>query len=154
MKKIILFLILAMILGVAAIGGLAMFGKGPFPNLIKHFKSFAETSRPILMPDGKERVFDLGTIIIPLIANHAIGHQIGIDLAIVVDAEAAPRVSAELPRLQNAMLVDLYDFVRLHSDTHSAADKEAIRQHLIRVAQRLFGEKAVRDVVIKSLYDR
>jgi hypothetical protein len=154
MKKIILLLILALILGVGTIGGLAMFGKGPFPNLTKSFQSVIGSSTTEPTAETKDRVYDLGTFIIPLITNHAIGRQIGMDLAVVVDADAAGRVSSDLPRLQNALLVDLYDFIRLHSDTHSAADKEAIRQRLVKVAQHLFGENAIHNVVIKSLYDR
>jgi hypothetical protein len=154
MKKIILIVILMVILGVGAIGGLAMFGKGPFPNLIKPFKSSDSAAKTDSDAETRNRVFDLGTVIVPLIAKHSIGRQIGMDLAIVVDADAAGRVSSELPRLQNALLVDLYDFIPQHSDTHSAADKEAIRQRLIKVAARMFGEKAIHDVVIKSIYDR
>lgn len=154
MKKIILIVILVVILAIGAIGGLAMFGKGPFPNLLKSFTSPEKPPAEATVAEVKERVYDLGTFIIPLISQHSIGRQIGMDLAIAVDAGAASHVASELPRLQNALLVDLYDFVPQHSDTHSAADKEAIHQRLIKVASRLFGETAIHDVVIKSLYDR
>jgi hypothetical protein len=154
MKKVIVIVILVAILAIGAIGGLAMFGKGPFPNLIKPFKSSEGTPTAEAVADAPERVFDLGTFIIPLVSKHAIGRQIGMDLAIAVDADSAGRVASEIPRLQNALLVDLYDFVPQHSDAHSAADKEAIRQRLVKVAGHLFGEKAIHNVVIKSLYDR
>jgi hypothetical protein len=142
------------ILAVGTIGGLSMFGLGPFPNLINPVK--APEAKPVVEQpaEAKDRVFDLGTFIIPLVSKHVIGRQVGMDLMIVVSADAALRVSSELPRLQNAMLVDLYDFVPQHSDTHSAADKEAIRQRLVKVGSRLFGEGAIHNVVIKSLYDR
>ncbi len=154
MKKIIVIVVLVAILVVGAIGGLAMFGKGPFPNLIKPFKSSEGPPAAEPVAEVKERLFDLGTFIIPLVVKHTITRQIGMDLAIAVDGDSAGRVAGELPRLQNALLVDLYDFIPLHSDPHSAADKEAIRQRLVKVASRLFGEKAIHNVVIKSLYDR
>lgn len=156
MKKIIIIVILVVILVLGVIGGLSMFGMGPFPDLLASLKS-QEKPAPAEHPvaaESRDKMFDLGTFIIPLVAKHAIGRQIGMDLAIVVDVDSAGKVASELPRLQNALLVDLYDFVPQHSDAHSAADKEAIHQRLIKVAARLFGEKAIRDVVIKSLYDR
>ncbi|PKU25560.1 hypothetical protein [Telmatospirillum siberiense] len=156
MKKVIIIVVLVVILILGVIGGLSMFGMGPFPNLLTSLKS-EEKAAPAEQPvaaESRDRVYDLGTFIIPLVAKHAIGRQIGMDLAIVVDVESAGKVAAELPRLQNALLVDLYDFVPQHADAHSAGDREAIHQRLIKVACRLFGEKAIHDVVIKSLYDR
>jgi hypothetical protein len=154
MKKIILIVILLVLVALGVIGGLSMFDMGPFPNLIKSFKS--SESKPVVEQPAevRDRIFDLGTFIIPLVNKHAIGKQVGMDLVIVVDADAALRVSEEMPRLQNAMLADLYDFVPQHADTHSAANKEAIRQRLVKLAGRMFGESAIHDVVIKSLYDR
>ncbi|MDR3440834.1 hypothetical protein [Telmatospirillum sp.] len=155
MKKIILIAVLIVILVIGVIGGLAAFGMGPFPNLIKPFKiGEASSDAPPAAAEVKGRTFDLGTFIIPLVSKHDIGRQVGMDLAIVVTEGAAGRVSSELPRLQNAILVDLYDFVPQHADTHSAADKEAIHQRLIKVSSRLFGDDAIRNVIIKSLYDR
>ncbi len=154
MKKIIIIVILVVILALGGLGGLAMFDKGPLPNLLNAFKSQQKAPAEEAVAEVKDRAFDLGTFIIPLVVRHTIGRQIGMDLTIVVDNDAAGRVAAELPRLQNALLVDLYDFVPQHSDAHSASDKEAIHQRLIKVAVRLFGEKAIHDVIIKSLYDR
>lgn len=155
MKKIILIVLLLVILALGIVGGLSMFGLGPFPNLMATLFKPSENKLVAAPPaEAMERTFDLGTFIIPLISAHAIGRQVGMDLVIVVDANAAPRVSGELPRLQNALLVDLYDFVPQHSDTHSAANKEAIHLRLVKVAARLFGESAIHDVVIKSIYDR
>lgn len=155
MKKIIIILVLVVILILGVLGGLSMFGMGPFPNLVSSLKPHEKTATVEAPPaEAREKVYDLGTFIIPLVAQHAIGRQIGMDLAIVVDVDSAGKVAAELPRLQNALLVDLYDFVPNHSDSHSASDREAIHQRLIKVASRQFGEKAIHDVLIKSLYDR
>ena len=158
MKKILLIVVLLLLVAAGVIGGLAAFGLGPFPQLIamlapaKAEKSAKEA--PPAAAAAKERTFDLGTFIIPLIDKRNIGRQVGMDLAIVVSDAEANRVSAEMPRLQNALLVDLYDYIPQHTDTHSAAERDIIHDHLVKVAGRVFGDGAVRNVVIKSLYDR
>lgn len=155
MKKIILIVVLLLVLGVGVIGGLSAFGMGPFPDLLHQSKTDTATKdAPPPPPAVKDRTYDLGTFIIPLVSSRAIGRQVGMDLSVVVTEAAAPKIGAQLPRLQNAILVDLYDFVPQHADTRSETDREAIHQHLRKVADKMFGDNAIRDVVIKSLYDR
>jgi flagellar basal body-associated protein FliL len=155
MKKIIVIVLLVVVLAIGTLGGLAILGMGPLANLIKPLNSTEKTAEAPVQPEAaKPKTLDLGTYIIPLVSRRDISRQIGMDLVIVVSADAAPRVSAEMPRLQNALLVDLYDFVPQHADSRSAQDREAIHQRLVKIAAKIVGEDAVRDVVIKSIYDR
>ncbi len=153
MKKIIFLIVAVILFALAIIGRLAMFDHRSFANLLKGTKK-VETEQPAPPPPPADKVFDLGTYIIPLVEGRAIRRQVGMDLNIVVDPSAAAKVSSEMPRLQNVLLRDLYDFVPTHADTHSEANKEIVHQHLIKVTNGFVGDNKVRDVVIKSFYDR
>lgn len=154
MKKIILLIVAVILLALAIIGGLAMFDMGPFASLLKGAKKTETAATPPSPPPVVNKMFDLGTYIIPLVEQRAIRRQVGLDLNIVVDPAAAEKVSQEMPRLQNVLLQDLYDFMPTHADTHSEVNKEVVHQHLIKVANGFVGDNRVRDVIIKSFYDR
>jgi len=154
-KAIVIILLLAILLG-GVIGGMAMLGLGPFSALAP--KKGAETEK-VEAPPAEEAgprllTYEIGSFIIPLIANHGIARQVGMDLSIEVEVKDAPRISQQIPRLQNAFTFELYDFVPHHSDAHSAADKQAIHDRLLKVANKVFGEDSVHEVNIKSLYER
>ena len=152
MKKAILALIVSAVLGHRHHWRSGDGRQGPFPTWSTRSKIAEAAPRPAARKEARSSIRLL--CIIPVISKRSIGRQIGIDMVMVIDADAADKVSTQLPRLQNAVLLDLYDFVPYHSDTRSAADKEAIHQHLLRLANATVGEGTVHDVIIKSFYDR
>ncbi len=149
MKKIAFIVIALLLLAAGGLGGAAMLGMGPLAPLFGK-----QRDTPAAPPPPKHRVITLGTYIIPIVQNHAIRRQIAMDLDIDVNGTAVEKAQARMTPLKQAILLKLYDILPRHSDAHSSADREVIHDQLLKVATDVVGEGAVRDVVIKSIYDR
>ena len=154
-KAIIIIVLLAILLG-GGVAAMAVLGVGPFSSLAA--KGEAEKPKVEALP-AEEAVphtmtYEVGTFIVPLIEKRGIARQVGMDLSVEVEVKDAPRISAEIPKLQNAFTIELFDFVPRHSNAHSSADKQAIHDRLLKVANKLFGDGSVHEVNIKSIYER
>jgi flagellar basal body-associated protein FliL len=157
MKKLILVILILLLLAGGGIGVMTVMGKGPFAEFLaeqQKKKEEEEAKKAAEAPPPPTVFFDLGTYIIPVVQHKAIVKQVGFDMEIEVEASVQAKVAAEMPRLQNAVNLDLYDIVPNHMDIRNPDDKAAIRAHLIALATKEFGEGKVHDVVIKSMYYR
>jgi len=157
MKKLIVIILVLLLLIGGGLGVMTMLGKGPFAQILAEQQKKKEEEAAKLAaeaPPPATVFFDLGTYIIPVVQRRNIVKQVGLDMEIEVEARVQAKVAAEMPRLQNSINLDLYDIIPNHMDVRSAADKEAIRDHLIALGNREFGEGAVHDIVIKSMYYR
>lgn len=158
MKKLVILIVLILLLAGGGLGVLTVLGKGPFAEMLAKQMEAKKAEEAKQAEEAKAApatvFFDLGTYIIPVVQKHDIAKQIGLDMEIEVEVRVQAKVGAEMPRLQNAVNLDLYDFLPRHADVKSAADRAAIREHLIALGNKLFGEGAVHDVVIKSMYYR
>jgi flagellar basal body-associated protein FliL len=157
MKKLILVILVILLLAGGGIGVMTVMGQGPFAALLaeqQKKKAEEEAKKAAEAPPLPTVFFDLGTYIIPVVQKRSIVKQVGLDMEIEVEQSVQAKVAAEMPRLQNAINLDLYDVVPNHMDVKSLADKQAIRDHLVALANKEFGEGMVHDVVIKSMYYR
>lgn len=157
MKKLIVIILILLLLLGGGVGVMTFLGKGPFAQMLaEQEKKKAEEAAKAAAeaPPPPTVFFDLGTYIIPVVQRRNIVKQVGLDMEIEVSASAQAKVAAEMPRLQNAVNLSLYDLVPNHMDVRNPADKEAIRQSLIALGNKEFGEGAIHDVVIKSMYYR
>jgi|GEM_PF-1419438 len=159
MKKLIIVILIFILLIGGGLGVMTALGQGPVAKMLAEQKvkkeEEARKAAEIAASTPPPTVFfDLGTYIIPLVKHHDISRQVGLDMEIEVLATVQNKVNNTIPQLQNAVNVDLYDFLPRHADTKSAADRKAIREHLIALGNRMYGDGAVRDIVIKSMYDR
>ncbi|HVI53011.1 MAG TPA: hypothetical protein VM661_17515 [Candidatus Sulfotelmatobacter sp.] len=157
MKKLIVIILVLLLLVGGGLGVMTFLGKGPFAAMLaeqQKKKAEEEAKAAAEAPPPPTVFFDLGTFIIPVVQKRNIVKQVGLDMEIEVEVRVQAKVAAEMPRLQNSVNLDLYDTVPNHMDVRNPADKEAIRQHLIALGNKEFGEGAVHDVVIKSMYYR
>lgn len=151
MKRIVIILVLVILLGGGAAAASIFLGIGPLATMMKP-KEPPQPPPPPPPPQHKEVV--VGSFVIPVIQDHGIGRSLGLDVALDVLAEDDSKVETQLPRLQNAFTLSLYEVVPSHSDAHSANDKKAIHDRLVAITERILGKGVVQDVVIKSIYDR
>lgn len=151
MKRILIILILVILIGGGAAAVSIYLDIGPLATLVK---PKAPPAPPPPPPPPQHKEVPIGSFVIPVIQDHGIGRSLGLDIALDVLAEDDPKVEAQLPRLQNAFTLSLYEIVPSHSDAHSATDKKAIHDRLVAIAERIMGKGVVQDVVIKSIYDR
>ena len=151
-------MVIPLVLVLGGVAGAGYFFKiGPAAGVINQLlstrKVVAEAPPPVPAAPTT-RTIDIGTYIIPIVQDHAIRRQIGMDMLIEVSPKDAEKIGTQLPRLQNAFLVGLYDFIPLHADPKSAADKRAIRDRLVFIANQMFGAGAVHNIVMKAMYVR
>jgi|SRR5579859_376868 len=149
MKKIFFFGLLLILLAVAGLGAAGHFGKGPLAAYL--YKPSAEDLAP---PEPAHRILYLGEIITPLVKNHAIEEQIGMDIDIDVFAEGFDRLNSMLPLIDHRVRMELYDFLPSHSDTHSDADRQAVHDRVLWIVENTVGQNVIRGVTIRTFYSR
>lgn len=153
MKKIIAIVLILLLLVAGGLGGSAVLGYGPLAPLFKTNLKKAEEPPPV--PEApKSKMLDLGSFYIPIITGHDIRRQMGIDLQMDVANEKVELATASMPRLISAVRIELFDLIPAHSDAKSKADRQFIREQLRRELSEMLGEGAVREVVIKGMYER
>lgn len=156
MIKIAAIVILVIILAAGGLGGAGMMGQGPLAPMFaaKEEAKTAAAEEPPPPPEPKDYYYELGSFVIPVIDKGGISRQIAVDLAIRVVPEHGPRIAADMPRLQNAINFDLYDYLPRRSDPRSPEDRKAVHDRLLKLAIKMYGEAAIRDVIVKSMYAR
>ena len=149
MRKWLFLGLLIILLAVAGLGAAGHFGKGPLAPLL--FKPPAEEPPP---PTPPHRILYLGEIITPLVRNHAIQQQIGMDIDIDVFAEGYDKLNNLLPLIDHRVRMELYDFLPAHSDTSSEADKQAVHDRVLWIVESTVGPNIIRGVTIRTFYSR
>ena len=149
MKKYLFFGVLIILLAVAGLGGAGHFGKGPLAVYL--YKPPAPDAAP---PPPPHRILYLGEIITPLVKNHAIEEQIGMDIDIDVFADGFDKLNSLLPLIDHRVRLELYDFLPNHSDTHSDNDRQAVHDRVLWIVESTVGPNVVRDVTIRTFYAR
>ena len=149
MKKYLFIGLLVILLIVAGLGGAGHFGKGPLAPLL--FKPPAEEPPP---PAPPHRILYLGEVITPLVKNHMIEEQIGMDIDIDVLADGYDKLNNMLPLIDHRVRMELYDFLPSHSDTSSDADKQAVHDRVQWIVENTVGPNIIRGVTIRTFYTR
>lgn len=149
MKKYLFIGLLIILLAVAGLGAAGHFGKGPLAPLL--FKPAAEEPPP---PAPPHRILYLGEIITPLVKNHAIQQQIGMDIDIDVFSEGYDKLNNLLPLIDHRVRMELYDFLPSHSDTSSDGDKQAVHDRVLWIVESTVGPNIIRGVTIRTFYSR
>jgi hypothetical protein len=150
MKKFLFIGLLLLLVTVAGLGAAGHFGMGPLAPLL-HKGANEPPPPPKPVP---HRIIYLGEIIIPIVRNHAIESQIGMDVDIDVFAEAYDKFNGLKPLIEHRLRVELYDFLPSHADTHSAADRQAVHDRIQWIVESTVGPGVVREVTIRTFYNR
>ncbi|GHU06285.1 hypothetical protein FACS1894205_7230 [Alphaproteobacteria bacterium] len=156
MKKILaVLLVLLVVVGVVV--GASFLGIGP---LAPYFHTAPEVASPepekIEIPKAIEEAprayyYDLGSIVVPVFKGSAISRQIEVELAIKVRPEDGRRISNDLPRLKNTVVLALYDFLPSYVDQVTPESKKMVRDRLLKILSEKYGEDAMLDVVVKIM---
>ena len=155
MKKVIIIVLALLILAGGGVGAMTYLGIGPFAGLLaKKEPDPAEKPTEAPPPAPTYLTYDIGSFIIPVVVGKGISKQIGIDLAIEVDSHQNENVGSQIPRIQNQFNIVLYDLIPSHADAHSISDRQAIHDSLKRTANKLLGDGAIHDIIVKSIYER
>lgn len=150
MKKYLFVALLLILLAIAGLGGAGHFGKGPLAPYL--YKGQATEEAP--PPPTPHRIIYLGEIITPIVKNHAIEQQIGMDIDIDVFSDGFDKLNGLLPLIDHRVRMELYDFLPSHSDTHSDADKQAVHDRVLWIVESTVGPNVIRGVTIRTFYSR
>jgi hypothetical protein len=149
MKKMLFLVLVLLLLAVAGLGGAGHFGKGPLAPYL--YKAPAETALP---PAPPHRIFYLGEVITPIIRNHAIEQQIGMDIDIDVFAAGYDKVTSVVQLIDHRVRMEMFDFLPKHSNTDSDADKQAVHDRIQWIVESTVGPGVVREVTLRTFYSR
>ena len=151
MKKFLFLVLVALLLTVAGLGAAGHFGKGPLAPLLHKGPVEEEPPPP---PPPPHRIVYMGEIITPIVKNHAIESQIAMDVDIDVLSEGFDKLNGLMPLIDHRVRLELYDFLPNHSDTHSAADRQAVHDRVQWIIESTVGPGIVRGVTIRTFYSR
>lgn len=154
MKKLILLLV---VLVAGGVGVTAVTGIGPLADLMPGAaQGKAEDSKetPAAAPPSRDHYYELGGFLVPILDQNGIARQIGVDLTLKVAPDSGNRVSADLPRLQNAITLDLYEFLPRYARGPSEQTRKFVHDRTLNLARNMYGTDAIRDIIVKSIYER
>lgn len=152
MKKIVFIVVLLILLVVAGLGAAGHFGKGPLAPILHKTPTAEEAAAP--PPPPPHRILYLGEIITPIVKNHAIEQQIGMDIDIDVFSEGFDKLNSLLPLIDHRVRMEMYDFLPNHSDTESDTDRQAVHDRVTWIVESTVGPNIVRGVTIRTFYSR
>lgn len=150
MKKYLFIGLLVILLIVAGLGAAGHFGKGPLAPML--YKAPATEEAP--PPAPPHRILYLGEIITPLVKNHAIEQQIGMDIDIDVFSDGFDKLNSLLPLIDHRVRMEMYDFLPNHSDTDSDTDRQAVHDRVLWIVESTVGPNIIRGITIRSFYSR
>jgi hypothetical protein len=150
MKRIFFLVLLGILLGIGAVGAAGHFGKGPLAKVL--YKGPAEEPPP--PPPPPHRIVYLGEIITPIVRNHNIEQQIGVDIDIDVFSERFDKFNGLIPLIDHRVRLELYDFLPSHADTHSPENRQAVHDRVQWIVENAVGPGVVREVTIRTFYTR
>ncbi|NNG05139.1 MAG: hypothetical protein HKM95_13730 [Inquilinus sp.] len=144
MKKLVVILLVLLLLGGAGAGGWYFFVR-PADD--------AEPVAEVVLPPPPPVYVRFNPVQLPLIGDSGIDQVIDIIVALeVADTEAGDRVIAMAPRINDAILQDLYGVLHTRRIMRGGVvDVTAIKRRIVSVAQGIMGEGVVIDALVQGV---
>jgi len=148
----VIFIVISLLLLLAGVvGGLYFWGIDPLAKLgIDNPLSQRDTPPPPPPPPPPPSYVDFGLLMVPVIQNHEVRKQAEMIVRLEVDVRNKDIVARNLPRLQNAFLEDMINFLSTNLQPDQSLDTQAISRRLMVVADRTLGPGYLRRVVIEN----
>ncbi len=148
MKAVVIVLLLALIAG-GTLGGLGLVGMGPLAAYVGKAADGETAAAP--PPGPKLRNIQLDTIGVPVFEGQSVRARIFFNLQLEVDPAVAPQVSANLPRIQSALLEDMMSYLPYHLRDREQVDAATVQERMLKVARHVMGD-AVHGVVVVNAF--
>jgi len=149
----VIFIVISLLLLLAGvIGGLYFWGIDPLAKLgIDNPLSHREAPPPPPPPPPAPPSYvDFGLLMVPVIQNHEVRKQAEMIVRLEVEPRNKEIVARNLPRLQNAFLEDMINFLGTNVQPGQPLDIQAISRRLMVVADRTLGPGYLRNVVVEN----
>ncbi|MBF0561926.1 MAG: hypothetical protein HQL37_07860 [Alphaproteobacteria bacterium] len=155
MKKFLgIFAVLAILLGIAAV---VIVKFHLVPEGVLPFLDFLRTPKkeetPVVVV--KEPAFiAMDTFTIPLIADGKLKGQVVLEVRLEVDQDDKSKISKMVPKLQNAIIKELFDFLPEHTVPGRVPDLEAIKARILLACDKVAGKGGIKSILLQSFYTR
>ncbi|CCG42142.1 hypothetical protein [Magnetospirillum molischianum] len=148
----VIFIVISLLLILAGVvGGLYFWGIDPLAKLgIDNPLSRSDAPPPAPPPPPPPSYVDFGLLMVPVIQNHEVRKQAEMIVRLEVDPKNKEIVARNLPRLQNAFLEDMINFLGSTVQPGQPLDTRAISRRLMIVADRTLGPGYLRNIVIEN----
>ncbi|MGH6953028.1 MAG: hypothetical protein ACREGL_02530 [Alphaproteobacteria bacterium] len=94
-------------------------------------------------------------LMVPVVRGDRIERHVALTVALEVEGEESRmKVMRALPRLRDALLADLYSYLRLIDFDREPSFLPAVKTRLTAVANRTMGADTVRAVLVQYTYER
>jgi len=147
MKRILILLVIALILGGAVAGGLYVF----MPEVLG-IKSEAPAAPP--PPEKpvsvKPTTVHMTTLDVPVMIDGKIDRQVHFSVVLVVEPDSLASAQAALPILRNGIIQFCYEAFPKQYAEHHRMDLPRLKVSLTQIARRVLGAAAVKDVLLQS----
>lgn len=158
MARIIVALVFLLVVAGAVVGGLYVGKIGPFAEH-KTEGAAGEAAKPeepkVEMDLKKVNVFvDLDPLSIPMFNNGKVEKQVIFVAQLEVTQLNQPYVAFRLPKLQNVLLIEFYDWLPRHMAGRVTPDLDLVKRKIKYLADTELGEGRVEGVLIKASYER
>ncbi|WP_346344011.1 flagellar basal body-associated protein FliL [Magnetospirillum sulfuroxidans] len=146
----LVFIIIAFLLMMGGlVGGLYFWGIDP----LEKFNSLIGNAPAA--PGGAAKVVttppsfvEYGLLSVPVIEDHEVRRQVEIILRLEVPFEKREIVAQNIPRLQNAYLQDMMEYLPIHLRNGRRLDPVGVSQRLLKLSERTLGPGFVKGVLI------
>ncbi len=150
-KKLVIIAGLAVLFGVGG-GGVYATGllSGPTPAEASAKEAKAEAEAPSrTLPEAA--YIQLDPLAAPVIGGGKIRYNVMLTLSVeVAEQSHKADVTRLMPRLRDAMLMELYARPVTRNDESGRIDLESVKERMFTVAREVVGEKIVRDLLVVS----
>lgn len=145
----LIFIVIAFLLMMAGlIGGLYFWGIDPlakFNALIGNAPAAPDNqTKPTTPPSYVE----YGLLAVPVIEDHEVRRQVEMILRLEVPFEKREIVAQNIPRLQNAYLQDMMEYLPIHLRGGRRMEPSAVSGRLLKLTEKTLGPGFVKRVLI------
>jgi flagellar FliL protein len=132
----------------AVIGGLYFMGIDPLVKLGITAPVVQKDAPP--PPPPPTAYVEFGVLIVPVIQDREVKKQAEMIVRLEVDPKNKEIVAKNLPRLQNAYLADMMEFLSVSLRDGQPLDVNAVRRRLLAVTDKTLGASYLKDIAIEN----
>ena len=148
MVRLILIVVALLVLIGAVIGGLYFMGIDPLSKLGITAPMVQKDAPP--PPPPPPSYVEFGVLIVPVIQDREVKKQAEMIVRLEVDPANKEIVARNLPRLQNAYLADMMEFLSVSMREGQPLDVPAIQRRLLAVTDKTLGASYLKGVAIEN----
>lgn len=146
----LIFIIVAFLLMMGGlVGGLYFWGIDPIAKFNQLIGTApADPTEPAAAPKTPPSFVEYGLLAVPVVEDHEVRRQVEMILRLEVPFEKREIVAQNIPRLQNAYLQDMMEYLPIHLRNGRRLDPPTLSARLLKLTEKTLGPGYVKSVMI------